>query len=38
MRILIIIITVFFTCASCGVKDDPKYKTQNNYNKNITII
>ena len=38
MRILIIIISVFFVCASCGVKNEPKYKAQNKYNKNITKI
>ncbi len=38
MRILIIIITTCFLCVSCGVKDDPKYQTQNNYNKKIYII
>jgi len=24
--------------SSCGVKDDPKYESQNNYNKKINII
>lgn len=38
MRILIIIITTCLLCASCGVKDDPKYQTQDNYNKKINII
>ena len=38
MRILIITIAAFLICASCGVKGDPKYKVQNNYNRNITII
>jgi len=38
MRILIIIITTCLLCASCGIKDDPKYQTQNNYNKKINII
>jgi len=38
MRILIIIITTCLFCASCGVKDDPKYQTQNIYNKKINII
>ena len=38
MRLLIIIITTFLFCASCGVKDDPKYQTQNNYNNIINII
>ena len=38
MRILIIIITASLLCASCGVKDDPKYQTQNNCNEKINII
>jgi len=38
MRILIIIMTTFLFCVSCGVKDDPKYQTQNNCNEKINII
>ena len=38
MRLLIIIITGFLLFSSCGVKDDPKYESQNNYNKKINII
>jgi len=38
MRIIIIIVTTFLFCASCGVKDDPKYQSQNNYNNKINII
>jgi len=38
MRILIIIITAFLLCYSCGVKDDPKYEAQNNYNGKIKAI
>tara|TARA_B100001245_G_scaffold171623_1_gene130296 strand:+ start:238 stop:354 length:117 start_codon:yes stop_codon:yes gene_type:complete len=38
MRLLIIIIAGFLLCSSCGVKDDPKYQSQNNYNKKIKII
>ncbi len=38
MRILIITIITCLLCASCGVKDDPKYQTHNNYNKKINII
>ena len=38
MRILIIIITICLFCVGCGVKDDPKYKTKNNYNKIINIV
>ena len=38
MRILIIIITAGLLCFSCGVKDDPKYETNNIYNKKIKTI
>ena len=38
MRTLIIIISTCLLCVSCGVKDDPEYKTQKNYNKNIKVI
>ena len=38
MRKFLLIITACLLCASCGVKDDPKYQTQNNYNKKINII
>jgi len=38
MRILIIAITAFLLCYSCGVKDDPKYESQNDYNKKIKVI
>jgi len=38
MRILIIIITTCLLCSSCGVKDDPEYKSQGQYDKNIYII
>jgi len=38
MRILIITIISCLFCISCGVKDDPKYQTQNNYNKKIKVI
>ena len=39
MRILIIIIVTFSICVSCGVKDDPKYQSQNsNKNNKIKII
>ena len=34
-KLLLIIITCIF-CYSCGVKDDPEYKSQNN--KNIYLI
>jgi len=38
MRILIIIITTCLLCSSCGVKDDPEYKSQSNYNKTIHLV
>jgi len=38
MRILIIIITAFLLCYSCGVKDDPNYESQNSYNEKIKLI
>ena len=37
MRKLIIILSVFILCASCGVKSDPEYKTQSNY-KTINLV
>jgi len=37
MRTLLIIITTCLLCASCGVKDDPEYKSQSNYNKAIHL-
>ncbi len=33
---LIIIVCLF--CTACGVKDDPLYKSQNNYNKIINLV
>ena len=36
-KLLLIIITCIF-CYSCGVKDDPKYEAQNNYNEKIKVI
>ena len=38
MRVLIIIITTFLICVSCGVKDDPKYQSQNIYNNALKIV
>jgi len=38
MRILIIIITTFLLCNSCGVKSDPKYEAENSYYKKIKVI
>ena len=38
MKTLLIIITACLLCASCGVKDDPEYKSQSNYNKTIHLV
>jgi len=38
MRILLIIIATCVLCVSCGIKDNPEYQAQNNYNKNIKVI
>ena len=38
MRILIVIITTCLLCFSCGVKNNPKYEVQNNYNGKIKVI
>ena len=36
-KILLIIVTCVF-CTTCGVKDDPEYKSHNNWNKTRYII
>jgi len=36
-KFLLIIIACLF-CLSCGVKDDPEYKSQDNYTKNIYLV
>jgi|TARA_B110000263_G_C14943339_1_gene344677 hypothetical protein len=38
MRILIIAAATFLICASCGVKNDPEYQSQNIYNDTLKII
>jgi len=38
MRFLIIAIITCLLCYSCGVKDDPKYQSQNNYKIKIKVI
>jgi len=38
MRILVITITMCVFCVGCGVKEEPKYQTKNNYNKIVNII
>ena len=37
MRKFLIIISACILCTSCGVKSDPEYKSQNNYNKAIYL-
>jgi len=36
-KIFLIIITCLL-CFSCGVKNDPEYKSQVNYNKTIQLV
>ena len=38
MRKFLLIIATCLFCVSCGVKDDPEYKSQINYNKTIYTI
>ena len=38
MKKIFLIITLFTICVSCGVKDDPEYKSKNNYNKTISLV
>ena len=38
MRKFLLIIAACLFCVSCGVKDDPEYKSQINYNKTIYTI
>ena len=38
MQKFLLIITVCVLCTSCGVKDDPEYKSQVDYNKVIHLI
>mgnify|MGYP004351413255 CR=1 FL=1 len=37
IRNFLLIIVVCLFCASCGVKSDPEYKSQSNYNKAIYL-
>ena len=37
IRKFLLIITVYLFCASCGIKSDPEYKSQSNYNKAIHL-
>jgi len=34
----ILFIVICLMCVSCGVKNDPEFKTQNSYNKNIYLV
>jgi len=38
MQKKILIILLFLICTSCGVKNDPEYKSINNYNKTIQLV
>ena len=38
MQKFLLIITVCVLCTSCGVKDDPEYKSQIDYNKVIHLV
>ncbi len=38
MQKFLMIISIFILCASCGVKDDPEYKSQIKNNKTIQLI
>jgi len=38
MRILIVSIISCLFLISCGVKDDPKYQTEINFNKKIKVV
>ncbi len=38
MKLIIMFITFFILCVSCGIKDDPKYQSQSYYNYKIKIV
>ena len=38
MRKFLLIIVTCLLCVSCGVKDNPEYKSQGNYIKTIHLI
>jgi len=38
MRKFLLIIVACLLCASCGVKSDPEYKSQNNNKKAIHLV
>ena len=38
MRKFLLVVIVCLSCVSCGVKDDPEYKSQIDYNKAIHLV
>jgi hypothetical protein len=38
MKKIFLIAAVFLLCASCGVKNDPEYKSRISYNKAIQLV
>ena len=38
MKKFLLIISICLLCASCGVKDNPEYKSQIDYNKAIHLV
>ena len=38
MKKFFLIIATCLLCASCGVKSEPEYKSQNNHNKAIHLV
>jgi len=38
MQKFLLIVTACLLFASCGIKSDPEYKSQNNYNKATNLI
>jgi len=38
MRKFLLIVATCIFCVSCGVKDNPEYKSQNKYNKAIRLV
>jgi len=35
---LLLIIIIFLFCLSCGIKDDPEYKSKDDYRKTLHIV
>ena len=38
IRKFLLVILTCLVCASCGVKNDPEYKSQIDYNKTINLV